>query len=682
MSRLNGNNSVLQMDNLGYEAEFSDVKRIPDEPTTSNAEQSDHQTGNEDMKRPGVFRTFTQEAGVSGVKYIGDVNVSPGRRLLWLLIVLFALSGLLYQITRLIVSFAERPVNVNIKFEEPDTRPKFPAVTICNNNMFEYDNLVGILGGVFEFEFIFPYLYTLFTVDGEKIAKFATFLTPEDQYYGDGQNQFTFIDGSAPSVENMLRSCSFGGLPCGPENFTKVVTNYGICYTFNSDNEDYVHKVRNAGQQYGLQLLLFVNERQYLAPRSNVGFRLMVHGQDEIPNVASYGLSLSPGTASTIGLKSRLISNLGSPYGNCVEDVENNLKYFDGAYSLSKCWMECETDYAVEQCGCRYFYMPGNATYCSPYMLQSCYFSKMEEFALKVDPCKHCEEPCVQTVYGTKLSYSSYPSTIYANLLAYSVSWPCDEALAYYLLDHSSEETPDMFENIEGFIIKTYYTIEANGQNISELIPSAEFHSFMLESLMGRLFVDVFSDLFFEVLLHTLASLKGNKTDSVNSIVYNETKDLLTAKYINFSANPWRDLNATLRGIFAAENLTSDVIEYLIDSLFTEYYVPLFEEVFVYGYSKLTEMRDNKTAELRDGEPGAICKNYMLENLSKVTVYFEDLKVNTIVQQPGYHSFNLICDIGGSLGLFFGASMVTFLEIIDFFIVQFWMKKLSKTDNN
>ncbi|XP_070575649.1 acid-sensing ion channel 1A-like isoform X2 [Ptychodera flava] len=579
------------------------------------------------------------------------------------------------------MSFAERPINVNIKIEEPETRPEFPAVTICNNNMFLYDNLVRLTGGVSMFTALFPYLYTLFSVDGEKIANFTSFLIPEDADYGAGQNQFTFIDESAHSLEDMLRSCSFGGLPCGPENFTKVITNYGICYTFNAGKEDYAHKVRNAGQQYGLQLLLFVNERQYVAPRSNVGFRLMVHGQDEIPNVASYGLSLSPGTASTIGLKTTQISNLGSPHGNCVENVENNLKYFDGAYSLSKCWVECETDYAVEQCGCRYYYMPGNAAYCSPYMLQNCYFGKMNEFALKADPCKHCEEPCVQTNYGTKLSYSSYPSTIYSDLLAYSVSWPCDEALAYHLMDLSSKEALVIFDNIQEFIIERYYAIEANGQNISVFLPSPEFHSIMLNALVNRLFADSFENLHFYALLRTLALLNGNKNDDVNSSVYNETKDMFTAIYTNLSADPWSDLNATMRGVFVTWNLTSDVIEHLIDSLFQEYYVPLFEEVFVYSYGKTAEIRDNKTAEIRDGETNAICKKYMQENLSKVTVYFEDLKVNTIVQQPGYHSFNLVCDIGGSLGLFFGASMVTFLEIIDFFIVQFWMKKLSKREN-
>ncbi|XP_070576169.1 uncharacterized protein [Ptychodera flava] len=289
------------------------------------------------------------------------------------------------------------------------------------------------------------------------------------------------------------------------------------------------------------------------------------------------------------------------------------------------------------------------------------------------------------------MSYSSYPSTIYSDLLAYSVSWPCDEALAYYLLDQSSEELSAISENMKELIMKRYYAIEAKGQNISAFIPAAVFHSIMVNAL-NWVCVDAFYDVLFEVLLHALASLNGKTADGMDSAVYNETKDIFIAKYTNVSADPLSDLNATMWGMFIAGNLTSDVIEYLVDSLFRGYYIPLIEETFVYSYSKTTEMRNNRTAKLREGETGAVCKNYMQENLSKVTVYFEDLKVNTIAQQPGYHSFNLICmyacyhllsdrDIGGSLGLFFGASMVTFLEIIDFFIVQFWMKKLNKIDS-
>ncbi|XP_070574792.1 acid-sensing ion channel 1A-like [Ptychodera flava] len=667
--------SVVPLNNFAYETEFSEDRRTDEKPISTD--KDDHNSEKDGKTWTGVFKTFTQEAGVSGVKFVGSANVSFGRRVFWLLIVLFALGGLLFQVSTLIMSFIDRPINVNIKFEEPKERPDFPAITICNNNMFRYNNVKNLLGGASIFLFYFPYLYAIFSSNGEAISEFDDFRVPEEAHYGEGQTQLTFMEETAHHVEDIVRRCSFGGLPCGTENFTKVITNYGICYTFNSNEQGYVNKVRNAGQQYGLQLLLFVNQREYVAPRTNVGFRLMVHGQDEIPNVASYGLSISPGTASTIGLTSKLVSNLGSPYGNCVENVENNLKYFDGAYSLSKCWMECETDYAVEQCGCRYFYMPGNSTYCSPYELQNCYFSAMDDFALKVDPCNHCEEPCVQTKYETKLSYDSYPSSTYSYLLTATGRWPCNEALAFYGIIHSSNDLMEITANMKNFVLEHYYTVEANGQNISAFISSPEFHAVIVKALTEGLFIDILNDLTFEVLKYTLTLIYKNGTDDVGSDFYAETKETLQQKYMNLSVNPWTGHNTTMWNMFASANHTTDSIQYLIDSLFQDYYLPLFDETFLYLYSELKSFRDNKTDEFVNEGPGDICKAYMQENFSKVTVYFEDLNVNSIIQQPGYHSFNLICDIGGSLGLFFGASIVTFVEIIDFFIVQFWLMKIS-----
>ena len=42
--------------------------------------------------------------------------------------------------------------------------------------------------------------------------------------------------------------CQFNGEKCGPENFTTIVTNYGVCYTFNSFSMGKSKEVRAAGK--------------------------------------------------------------------------------------------------------------------------------------------------------------------------------------------------------------------------------------------------------------------------------------------------------------------------------------------------------------------------------------------------------------------------------------------------
>ena len=111
------------------------------------------------------------------------------------------------------------------------------------------------------------------------------------------------------------------------------------------------------GQRQGLSLILHAEEEYAVAaPRENLGFKMLVHPRGEVPNLQDYGVELQPGTHTPVRLDVTKTSTLGSPYGECDSKP---LKYYDGEYTESKCFLECETDYIVSNCGCRGFYMPG-----------------------------------------------------------------------------------------------------------------------------------------------------------------------------------------------------------------------------------------------------------------------------------------------------------------------------------
>ena len=38
----------------------------------------------------------------------------------------------------------------------------------------------------------------------------------------------------------MFYRCTWKGKPCGPENFTEVFTNMGICFQFNVNQDDFI----------------------------------------------------------------------------------------------------------------------------------------------------------------------------------------------------------------------------------------------------------------------------------------------------------------------------------------------------------------------------------------------------------------------------------------------------------
>lgn len=50
--------------------------------------------------------------------------------------------------------------------------------------------------------------------------------------------------------------------------------------------------------------------------------------------------------------------SIGPPHTDCTDGSHKTLKYYD-KYTKSRCGRECLTDYIVEQCGCRHYWMPG-----------------------------------------------------------------------------------------------------------------------------------------------------------------------------------------------------------------------------------------------------------------------------------------------------------------------------------
>ncbi|XP_077994329.1 uncharacterized protein LOC144448053 [Glandiceps talaboti] len=58
--------------------------------------------------------------------------------------------------------------------------------------------------------------------------------------------------------------------------------------------------------------------------------------------------------------------------------------------------------------------------------------------------------------------------------------------------------------------------------------------------------------------------------------------------------------------------------------------------------------------------------NYAQRNLVRLEIYFEDLNYEYIQEKPSYHLENLIGDIGGSLGLYIGLSLITMVEFFEF----------------
>ncbi|XP_029906960.1 acid-sensing ion channel 1B isoform X1 [Myripristis murdjan] len=81
-------------------------------------------------------------------------------------------------------------------------------------------------------------------------------------------------------------------------------------------------------------------------------------------------------------------------------------------------------------------------------------------------------------------------------------------------------------------------------------------------------------------------------------------------------------------------------------------------------------------------------EQYIADNILVLDIYFEALNYETIEQKKAYELAGLLGDIGGQMGLFIGASILTILELFDYLyeVIKYklcrCMKKKHKRSNN
>ena len=75
------------------------------------------------------------------------------------------------------------------------------------------------------------------------------------------------------------------------------------------------------------------------------------------------------------------------------------------------------------------------------------------------------------------------------------------------------------------------------------------------------------------------------------------------------------------------------------------------------------------------------------ENFLNLDIYYKQLSVEEILQQPAFEFLSLLSEVGGFLGLLLGASVLTVCEVVDFIVLSvmgLWnaRKKAKKIENN
>ncbi|XP_072051789.1 uncharacterized protein [Amphiura filiformis] len=376
---------------------------------------------------------------------------------------------------------------------------------------------------------------------------------------------------------------------------------------------------------------------------------------------------------------------LPSPYGTCVKDVkgdtkskdvEQQLKYLGGDYTKSKCLLECETDFIVDNCSCRTYYMPGSSPFCSPRDLIECFYTKRDEFnGIKNTVCHHCEESCQQTVYSTTASQSTFPSYSVATTML--SSWRLSDR-EYFKMALKEKIMGTAFMDFviasmsRSFSLLLGNAINKEGERLHESYPRWLYSTDDLQNT----FLSMQYDLFLELATYATKQVQDEK---MNGVKFNSTSYIgtLSKTYMEWYGKQFKlRFGESLKHEYHSKAQNVSFVQF-VDNVYEEYNIEsvfnnTFQEVSQITYEMLltTGRKIIESTDLR-----SLITQYLRDNMVHVEIFFGDLKVEEIKEQTEYELFQFICDWGGALGLFFGASLQSFIEIIDFFCRRLCQKK-------
>ena len=214
----------------------------------------------------------------------------------------------------------------------------------------------------------------------------------------------------------------------------------------------------------------------------------------------------------------------------------------------------------------------------------------------------------------------------------------------------------DMLSTFKSFINMTHEFMDDKRHSITELY--SVFSSDNMQSAISKL-----KDFSFEVNTRQQAK-QGNLIDVYNiaanlwSTMGRTGGELLDAYYNMF--NKERFLQNPRESI----STFNDRIIQVRDNLDERQLLGHVDHDLINALDELAKYLDNFNKSI------SINSIFLRENFLQLDIFYRQLSYEHVSQQKGYDVFALICDIGGSLGLFIGASMLTVVEVIDLLLGQ------------
>ncbi|XP_021941869.1 sodium channel protein Nach-like isoform X2 [Zootermopsis nevadensis] len=372
-------------------------------------------------------------------------------RTLWTLMCAMGLVGAVVLINKVWTQYSTSPTITSIESTHyPIWNIPFPAVTICQVNKVHLSAAEALYRDEFS-EILDEKEYWAF------VSQMAEIIQPEgvDMFQMDMVHIHAVLKNRSFDVESLMRQltqpcssllikCKWRGevTDCG-SLFTMHKTDAGFCCSFNynppgasTGKNDVPLRVNGAGYLTGLSMLIDPRlEDYYAALFSFYGIQVLVHANQDYPEISARGILLSPrkeaflqvSAASTYSTKE--VRDLSRQQRQCLFEDEQSLgnssdstRPIHGGYSYSNCLVQCRVEHMDRLCQCApYFYPTGNNTRLCGLTDVGCLADHRRVFNNLRSPnfvpglddndnameC-NCHPTCTDVTYSTEISESTF----------------------------------------------------------------------------------------------------------------------------------------------------------------------------------------------------------------------------------------------------------------------------------
>ncbi len=343
---------------------------------------------------------------IHGVSKVVTTKTKIGKAI-WFLLCIVALGFLVNFAARSIHNHLERKTYIDKVVINKESIP-LPAITFCNTNIFS----------------------SAPTAVGQDLPENCSMI--QDRHFKNKVNKDFFKMACRLFFGNISQPSSKIKFypkhsPSFPRNFS-FLPSYSPCFTLNRNS---TYQQFNAGQDYGLDMILNFDENQHTENPYDVladirkGLEVHVH-EPSVHYTKVDGIRISPGYHTQVKIRKVVKHRKSAPFpSDCVKQgKEKYQKIFSGKQTINLCYATCFMLGMYEICGkvfenAKIFMPPAEFPDKSSITESECMEKMLKSY--KPRDCK-CQLPCYEERYQTLVSHTPWPQSLqskdYSNMLA------------------------------------------------------------------------------------------------------------------------------------------------------------------------------------------------------------------------------------------------------------------------